>query len=150
MNDVIDKIIVYYPRTSGYPEDAPNAPFLEVTGIPQSNRIDVGGSIDIVNGLPHGLPGKMSANARVKLGVDIDNLMNPSNYIYGKVSHDFSDKIDAINILLPDFEDPVVSFTEIPAYGELRGELYCKDMHILIVILMENLLTQLRLISNMI
>ena len=164
MNDVIDKIIVYYPRTSGYPEDAPNAPFLEVTGIPQSNRIDVGGSIDIVNGsilnvdvssnigltmsgdidsisvyypkadwydadvefitLPHGLPGKMSANAQVKLGVDIDNLMNPSNYIYGKVSHDFSDKIDAINILLPDFEDPVVSFTEIPAYGELRGELY--------------------------
>ena len=165
MNDRIDKIIVYYPRVGDYPEDAPDAPFLEVTGIPSSNTITAGGSIDIVSGsmlnvdvsgnagltmsgridgisvyypkadwydtadiefidLPGGLPGRVSANAYVKLNVDLDNLMNPSNYIYGKASHDFSDKIDAINVMLPGFEDPIVSFTEIPAYGELRAELY--------------------------
>jgi hypothetical protein len=59
--------------------------------------------------------------------------MATNNYFYGKVDHSCSDDIKELSVYLPDFEDPLLRFTEIPSdvhtyakvwWAQLKGQFY--------------------------
>ena len=75
--------------------------------------------------IPSGLPGSASASVNGYLRVDLDDLMDPNNRIYGNMNHGFSSNVDQVDIFLPSEQDiPIVRFTDIPSQATTRGELY--------------------------
>ncbi len=79
--------------------------------------------------IPKGIPRSMQASASGNLKVNLNNLMDQSNYISGTVSHDMSSNFEEIDIYAPlSFDpaavDPVVKFTEIPSETYANGKLY--------------------------
>jgi len=167
MSNNIDRVTVFYPKFEGY-ETAPDSPFLEVKNIPKTQRIDLGGSLDLEKSssnvltvdasggvsmsssgnvgvatlyypkadwendpdikfvdIPSGLPGSASASVDGYLRVNLDDLMDPNNKIYGNINHGFSSNVDQVDIFLPSEQDiPIVRFTDIPSRATTRGELY--------------------------
>jgi len=100
MSSDFDGINIYYPKSDSAIEDKI---FIDVPGgIPRSTRLE----------------------AAVTLNVDLGNLRNPLNYVYGKLKHTCSSNVDSIRAFLPDEETPIVKVTEIPAYSEAKGKLY--------------------------
>lgn len=73
--------------------------------------------------IPGGLPGQASAQADAELRVNLDNLMDPANRVYGNFQHGFNSNVNQIDIYLPEAELPILRFTDIPAYAVTRGEL---------------------------
>lgn len=88
--------------------------------------------------IPQGIPSSISASALGRLYVDLDNIMDSSNYVYGSVSHTMSSNFEEINIFIPtgidpNLVDPLVRFTDIPSqtnswgqlfWGQLKGEFH--------------------------
>ena len=100
MSSGIGGVTVYYPKSDPFDPDM------------------------VFISIPHGLPSSASASVHGKLWVDLDNLMNPSNYVYGEMSHSCSSNVDEVDLYLPGASLPLLSFTDIPARAETRGELY--------------------------
>jgi hypothetical protein len=93
---------LYYPKADWY-----NDPDIEFIGIPA------------------GLPGGASASVDASLRVNLDNLMDPNNRIYGNIQHGFNSNVEQVDVFLPSDQDtPIVRFTDIPAFATTRGELY--------------------------
>ena len=100
MSSDFEGVNIYYPKSDSSIEDKI---FIDVPGgIPRSTRVE----------------------AAVTLNVDVGNLQNPSNYVYGKLKHTCSSNVDSIRAFLPDEETPIVKVTDIPAYSEAKGKLY--------------------------
>jgi len=75
--------------------------------------------------IPSGLPGGASLNADGYLRVDLDDLMNSNNKVYGNLEHGFSSNVEQVDLYLPSEQDiPILRFTDIPSYATTRGELY--------------------------
>ena len=79
--------------------------------------------------IPKGIPSSISASASGRLYVDLNNIMSPSNYVYGSVSHTMSSNFDEIDIFVPasfdpDMVEPIVKFTDIPSRANSWGKLY--------------------------
>lgn len=99
MNSKLGGINLYYPKTEPSVDDKI---FIDVPGgLPKSTRIEAG----------------------VTLNMDITNLQNNENYIYGKIKHTCSDNIGNIRAFLPEEDIPLVNVTEIPAYSEAKAKL---------------------------
>jgi len=100
MSSDFEGINIYYPKSDSSIEDKI---FIDVPGgIPSSTRLE----------------------AAVTLNIDINDLKNPSNYVYGKLKHTCSSNVDSIRAFLPDEETPIVKVTDIPSYSEAKGKLY--------------------------
>ena len=71
-----------------------------------------------------GLPADIRIDAEATLNVDLSDLQNPNNYVYGDIQHTCSDDIDCISAFLPSDTMPIIQVTEIPADSEVQGRLY--------------------------
>jgi hypothetical protein len=91
MSSELNRVTMFYPKAS--PTD------------PEYVFIDV----------PEGIPRKTRIGADARLYVDINNLQNPNNNVYGRVYHDCSSNLDVIQMFFPGLEIPVVEITDIPA-----------------------------------
>jgi len=104
MSSSIGEIKVYYPKTN--PEDHDQI-FLNV---------------------PKGLPENIRIDAATTLNIDLTNLQNSQNYIYGNIKHTCNANIDCVRAFLPEDpiseQSPVVNITQIPALSEAKGKLY--------------------------
>ena len=79
--------------------------------------------------IPQGIPSSISASVSGRLYVDLNNIMDANNYVYGSASHSMSSNFDEINIFIPtsidpNLVDPLVRFTDIPAQANIWGQLY--------------------------
>ncbi|MBS3777744.1 MAG: hypothetical protein KGY50_00445 [Candidatus Thermoplasmatota archaeon] len=74
--------------------------------------------------VPQGLPADIRIDAATTLHVDLSDLQNSANYVYGDIQHTCSDDIDCIRAFLPDESTPIIKVTEIPADSEVRGRLH--------------------------
>lgn len=106
MSGGIKDLTVYYPKA-----DQMNDPDMEFITIPQ------------------GIPRSISASASGHIKVNLNNIMDPNNYIYGSVSHTMSSNFEEIDIYAPlSFDpnavDPIVRFTDIPSQVNSWGRLY--------------------------
>lgn len=91
MSSELNRVTMYYPKAS---DTDPEIVFIDI---------------------PEGIPSKTRIGADARLYVDIDNLQNPSNNVYGRIYHDCSSNLDEIQMFLPGLEIPVVEITDIPA-----------------------------------
>jgi len=98
MNSDIGGINVFYPKES---ESDPDEIFLEVNDIPSSR-----------------------ASAVAKLHLDINNFRNQNNYIYGKIDHTSSSRLNKIAVYLKNLEDPILDISNVPSKAEGRIGLY--------------------------
>jgi len=73
--------------------------------------------------VPQGLPADIRIDATTTLHVDLSDLQNSANYVYGNIQHTCSADIDCIRAFLPDEATPIIKVTEIPAESEVRGKL---------------------------
>lgn len=99
MSSDLGGVNVYYPKTDPSAED------------------------QIFIDVPGGIPSSAKFEAAATLNVDLKNLKNPANYVYGKIKHTCSSNLDSIRAFLPDLEVPIVKVTDIPAYSEVKGQL---------------------------
>lgn len=97
MSSELNRVTMYYPRAS---DTDPEIVFIDV---------------------PEGIPRETRIGAEAKLYVDIDNLQNPSNNVYGRVYHTSTSNLDAIQMFLPGVEIPVVEITDIPAVSSAEA-----------------------------
>ena len=74
--------------------------------------------------VPQGLPADIRIDAAATLNVDLSDLQNPSNYIYGDIKHTCSDNVKSIRAFLPGETIPIIKVTEIPADSEVRARLH--------------------------
>ncbi len=86
-------------------------------------KSDPSASDEIFIDVPGGIPKSSRVEAGVTLNVDLNNLENPSNYVYGMLKHTCSSNVDSIRAFLPEEETPIVKVTDIPAYSEAKGKL---------------------------
>jgi len=98
MDSQLDEVIVYYPKSE--PTD-PDISFIKVRGIPNYEK----------------------TGAIATLYVDPNNILNPSNYVYGKAYRDFSSNLEAIELYLPNITMPIVEITDIPSYSAVTAQL---------------------------
>lgn len=97
-------VYVYYPTTDPQAQDTI---FIDVPeGIPQDARIE----------------------AEATVNVDLTNLMDAGNFIYGKIKHTCSSNLDSIEVFLPETVDPIVRVTEIPAYSDAHARLHLSPL----------------------
>jgi len=106
MSGSIGDLTVYYPKKDQMTE--PDMKFITI---------------------PQGIPSSISASASGNVHVNLNNLMDQSNYVSGSVNHDMSSNFDEIDIYAPlsfdpDAVDPIVKFTDIPSYVNSNGILY--------------------------
>ncbi|MBS3748956.1 MAG: hypothetical protein KGY65_00015 [Candidatus Thermoplasmatota archaeon] len=73
--------------------------------------------------VPQGLPENMRIDAEATLNLDLDDLQNPANYVYGDIQHTCSDNVACIRAFLPAQIKPIINVTEIPAESEAKGKL---------------------------
>jgi hypothetical protein len=74
---------------------------------------------------PAGMPGSAFASISASLRVNLDDLMDLNNHIYGNIQHGFDSNLDEVDVFLPGNQDvPLVSFIDIPSYATSGGELY--------------------------
>jgi len=73
--------------------------------------------------VPQGLPENMRIDAEATLNLDLDDLQNPANYVYGDIQHTCSENVACIRAFLPAQIEPVINVTEIPAESEAKGKL---------------------------
>jgi hypothetical protein len=74
---------------------------------------------------PAGMPGSASASIEASLRVNLDDLMDANNYIYGNIQHSFSSNVNEVDVFLPGNQDvPIVKFTDIPSFATAGGDLY--------------------------
>lgn len=104
MSSELNKVTMYYPKAS---QSDPELVFIDV---------------------PEGIPRKTRIGAEARLSVDIDNLQNPSNNVYGRIYHDCSSNLDAIQMFLPGLEIPVVEITDIPADSLAEAGVYWNQL----------------------
>ena len=99
MSSTLDQVVVYYPNTN---REEPYHPCVEINGIPTTTM-----------------------GAEGTLNVDVDNLMNPNNYVRGRAFRTSGSDIPSIKLFLPDeeTEEPIVKVTEIPAHASIQGNL---------------------------
>jgi len=102
------EINVYYPKPD--PNNDPDSVFINIPD----------GSI----------PSKVELGAEAIVNVDIENLLNPSNYVYGRIWHDCDKNMDEICVYLPNFAYdldenviPLFKVTDIPADASAEGKL---------------------------
>lgn len=101
-SDNIAGATLYYPKADWYND--PDIKFIDI---------------------PNGLPGSASASVGASLRVNLDDLMDPNNRIYGNIQHGFSSNVEQVDVFLPSDQDtPIVRFTDIPSFATTRGELY--------------------------
>ena len=74
--------------------------------------------------IPEGIPSSVRVSAEATLHIDLDDLLNPANYIYGKIEHDCSSNFDELDVFLPGEELPIVKITDVPSYSKVNGQLY--------------------------
>ncbi|UCD13135.1 MAG: hypothetical protein JSW60_06125, partial [Thermoplasmatales archaeon] len=98
MSSQLDEVIVYYPKSEPLDSDIV---FIDVKGIPSYEK----------------------TGALATLYVDPDDILNPSNYVYGKAYRDFSSNLDTIQVYLPDVTIPIVEITDIPSYSDVNAKL---------------------------
>lgn len=99
MSSSLGGINIYYPKSD---PSANDEVFIDVPGgLPRSSRID----------------------AAVALNADLNNLQDPSNYVYGRIKHTCSNSIQSIRAFLPEEDTPVVKVSNIPSYSEAKGKL---------------------------
>lgn len=98
MDSQLDEVIVYYPKIE--PTD-PDVSFIKVKGVPNYEK----------------------AGAIATLYVDPNNILNPSNYVYGRAYRDFSSNLEAIEVYLPNLTAPIVEITDIPSYSAVTAQL---------------------------
>lgn len=104
MSDELGGINVYYPKSDALATDEI---FIDVPGgIPESTRVE----------------------AAVTLNVDLHNLKNPLNYVYGRLNHIRSKNIEQVRVFLPEEDIPVVQVTDIPSYSEVKGKLHWNNL----------------------
>lgn len=97
-------VYVYYPSTDPHAEDTI---FIDVPqGIPKDTRIE----------------------AEAKVNIDLTNLLDAGNYIYGKIEHTCSSNLDSVEVFLPETQNPIVRVTEIPAYSEAHAQLHLNPL----------------------
>lgn len=99
MNSDLNEIIVYYPNSE-------NEVLLDFVSIPATS--EVGGA--------------------VTLNVDLNNMGNQNNYIYGNVYHTCSSPLEKAQVFLPDMEDPPIFVEGFAASASLSGELYWNQL----------------------
>jgi len=101
MSSSIGEINVYYPKAD--PNSDPDNVFINVPdgSIPRS--VELGAVLDV--------------------HVDLGNLMNSNNYIYGRVYHDCNTNMKEIEAYIPGEEIPIVKITDIPADASFEGRL---------------------------
>jgi hypothetical protein len=104
MSSSIGSINLYYPKTDSSYEDK------------------------IFITIPKGLPMNTKVETAVTLNIDLTNLQNNENYIYGEIKHDCSHTIDDIQVFLPDEDLPLIKVTDIPATSEILGKLYWSNL----------------------
>ncbi len=104
MSDEIGGIYVYYPKSD-----------------PSAND-------EIFIDVPGGIPENTRVEAEVTLNVDLTNLKNPSNYVYGKLKHDCSSNVESIRAFLPEEDIPIVKVSDLPSYSEAKGKLYWNEL----------------------
>ena len=98
MNSNLGGIEVFYPKQT---ESDPDEVFLEVEDIPSSRT-----------------------SAVAKLDLDVGNFLNQNNYIYGKLSHTASSRLDKIAVYLKNLEDPILLINNVPSKADGRIGLY--------------------------
>jgi len=74
--------------------------------------------------IPQGIPKSSRLSAEATVHVDLDNLLNPGNYVYGKIEHDCSSNFDEFSVYIPGMAPPLMSITDVPSYSVARGQLY--------------------------
>jgi hypothetical protein len=74
--------------------------------------------------IPRGIPSSSRLSAEATVHVDLDNLLNPSNYVYGEIEHDCSSNFDELSVYIPGMSLPLMSITDVPSYSVARGQLY--------------------------
>jgi len=95
-------ISLYYPKADWYDDE--DTKFLDI---------------------PNGLPGSASAGVDAQLRVNLDDIMDPDNRIYGNIEHGFTSNIEQVDIFLPsEQETPILRFTDVPSFAQTQGELY--------------------------
>ena len=109
MSSNLGEISIYYPKTD--PNSDPDSVFIN---IPKDS-----------------IPSSVELGAETIVNVDLENILNPNNYIYGRLWHDCSENMDEISVYLPNFanepdEDaiPIVKVTDIPADASVEGKLF--------------------------
>jgi len=102
MSSSIGEINVYYPKAD--PNSDPDSVFINVPDGSVPKSVELGAVLDV--------------------HVDLDNLLNPSNYIYGRVYHDCNINMQEIGAYIPGEETPIVKITDIPADASVEGKLY--------------------------
>jgi len=101
MSSSIGEINVYYPKAD--PNSDPDSVFINVPdgSIPKS--VELGAVLDV--------------------HVDLNNLLDPSNYVYGRLYHDCDINMQEIGVYIPGEETPIVRITDIPADASVEGKL---------------------------
>ncbi|MDG6219373.1 MAG: hypothetical protein QCI00_08025, partial [Candidatus Thermoplasmatota archaeon] len=122
LNFILNTIPLFYAHANGFFDLDMNA---ELGGInvyyPKSDSL---ANDEIFIDAPGGIPESTRVEAVVTLNVDLTNLKNPLNYVFGNLNHTCSKNIDHVRAFLPEEDIPVVQVTDIPSYSEVKGKLH--------------------------
>lgn len=99
MSSSLGRIVVYYPKKDSLSSD------------------------QIFLDIPSGIPEKIRIDAAVTLNLDVSNMKNPGNYVYGNIQHTCTNNIECIQAFLPEEKTPAIKVSEIPAKSEAEGKL---------------------------
>jgi len=81
--------------------------------------------------LPDGLPRSTRFEAEASLSLNVNDLQDLGNSMFGRLAHECSENIQRIQVYLPDMslpvqelDSPILQISEIPSFAEARGRLY--------------------------
>ena len=108
MSSKIGEINLYYPKSDPTEDDS------VFINVPEDS-----------------IPSKTRIGAELQVHVDIDNILNPNNNIYGRIYHNCDANLNEINVYLPgdsyesfDEKIPLIRVTDIPAIATAEAQLY--------------------------